>query len=141
MVFAEDLTVAAALDWELATIGPNSLDIGHWLFFEEFYTDVCGVAPLEGIPGRAATIARYERASGLGVTAIEYFEVMAGTMLAITLIRQADILVEQGLLDPSTRMGSGNTVTQILARRLGLAEPELTRTSSPAAGSMPRSQQ
>lgn len=141
MVFAEDLTVAAALDWELATIGPNSLDIGHWLFFEEFYTDACGVAPLEGIPGRAATIARYERASGLGVTAVEYFEVMAGTMLAITLIRQADILVEQGLLEPTTRMGSGNTVTQILARRLGLTEPELDSDFLARRRMMPRSQQ
>ena len=46
--------------------------------------------------------------------------------IATTLIRQADARVARGLAPPDTRMGHDNTVTQMLARRLGLAVPELS---------------
>ncbi|HVW45151.1 MAG TPA: enoyl-CoA hydratase/isomerase family protein, partial [Amycolatopsis sp.] len=55
----------------------------------------------------------------------EYFEVLAGLILAITVIRKADIEVERGNLPSSTRMGQDNTVTRMLARRLGLPLPEV----------------
>jgi hypothetical protein len=46
--------------------------------------------------------------------------------LATTLIRQADARVQRGQLPAGTRMGHDNTVTQMLARRLGLPVPELS---------------
>ena len=51
---------------------------------------------------------------------------MGAFFIATTLIRQADIGVEQGRLAPDTRMGHDNTTTQIIARRLGLPEPALS---------------
>jgi enoyl-CoA hydratase/carnithine racemase/aminoglycoside phosphotransferase (APT) family kinase protein len=125
MIFRDDLSVAAAIDWELATIGPAEIDLGHWLMFDDFYTDACGVERLAGVPDRAATIALYESLSGRSVADPEYFEVLAGLMLAITVIRKADIEVQRGNLPSSTRMGQDNTVTRMLARRLGLPLPEV----------------
>ena len=46
--------------------------------------------------------------------------------MATTLIRQADARVARGLAPPDTRMGHDNTVTQMIARRLGLPVPDLS---------------
>ncbi len=125
MIFGADLDVAAAIDWEVACIGAPALDLAHWLFFDEFATAGAGVQRLEGFPDRATTIARYEALSGRTVADLDYFGIVQGFFLATTLIRQADLAVDQGRLAEGTRMGHDNTVTQMLARWLGLPVPEL----------------
>jgi aminoglycoside phosphotransferase (APT) family kinase protein len=126
MIFGEQLAVAAAVDWEVASIGPAAVDVAHWLFFDEFATHACGIEPLPGWPDRATTVARYEALSGRIVDDLEYFELMDELFMATTLIRQADARVARGLAPPDTRMGHDNTVTQMLARRLGLQVPDLS---------------
>ena len=118
-------TVVAVLDWEVATIGPAAVDVAHWLIFDEFATSACGVRRLAGYPDRAETIARYEAVSGRALDDIEYFETLQCLFLATTLIRQTDAAVNSGRFHAATRMAHDNTVTQMLARRLGLPEPEL----------------
>lgn len=142
MIFATDHTVAAAVDWEVATIGRPEVDLAHWLFFDWFGTTAAGVEPLDGWPDRATTLARYEELSGRRLLDLGYFEVMQELFMAITLIRQSDRRVALGLSAPDTRMGHDNTVTQMLARRLGLPVPELSpdwlahrrATSAPRTG-------
>lgn len=126
MIFAADHTVAAAVDWEVATIGRPEVDLAHWLFFDEFATTAIGVERLDGWPDRAATLVRYEELSGRRLLDLGYFDVMQELFMAITLIRQSDRRVALGLAAPDTRMGHDNTVTQMLARRLGLAVPDLS---------------
>ena len=126
MIFGEDGTVAAAIDWEVATVGPPGIDLGHWLFFDGFATTGAGVPRLDGWPDREETIARYERLSGRVVADIDFFELLEELFIATTLIRQADMRVGRGLASPDTRMGHDNAVTQMIARRLGLAVPELS---------------
>jgi aminoglycoside phosphotransferase (APT) family kinase protein len=124
MIFGSDHRVAAVIDWERASIGPPEIDVGHWLFFDRFATDAVGVEPLPGWPDRAATIARYEERSGRALGDLEWFEMLEELVVATTLIRQAEARVARGLAPPDTRMGHDNTVTQMLARRLGLPVPE-----------------
>jgi aminoglycoside phosphotransferase (APT) family kinase protein len=126
MIFGSDLQVAAVIDWELATIGPAEIDIGHWLFFDEFMTTAAGVPRLDGFPDPAATIARYQELSGRRLDHLDYFQLMQTFVVATTLIRQADLRVAAGELPADTRMGHDNAVTQMLARRLGLPVPELS---------------
>ncbi len=126
MIFAADHTVAAAVDWEVATVGRPEIDLAHWLFFDEFATTAVGIEPLDGWPDRPATLARYEELSGRRLLDVGYFDVMQELFMAITLIRQSDRRVARGLSAPDSRMGHDNTVTQMLARRLGLAVPELS---------------
>jgi aminoglycoside phosphotransferase (APT) family kinase protein len=125
MIYDDEAKVVAAIDWEIATVGPAGIDLGHWLIHDEFSTDAAGVSRLAGVPGRKETLAMYERLSGRTVHRIEYFEVLQALLFAITLIRAADIRVEHGQASPGTRLGQANPITQLLARRLGLSVPEL----------------
>lgn len=126
MIFGMDNRVAAVIDWEVATVGSPAIDLAHWLFFDHFMTTASGIAPLPGWPNRATTIAEYEARSGRTVTDLAYFELMEEVFMATTLIRQSDFRVERGLAAADTRMGHDNAVTQMLARRLGIAEPPLS---------------
>lgn len=126
MIFGSDHRVAAAIDWEVATIGNPAIDLAHWLFFDEFMTSAAGVAPLAGWPDRASTIAEYERRSGRAVSDLDFFGMLDELFMATTLIRQSDFRVSAGLAGVDTRMGHDNAVTQMVARRLGLAVPPLS---------------
>ena len=126
MIFRDDHTVAAAIDWETATVGCAESDVAHWLFFDEFQTDAAGIARLPGWPDREATISRYEARSGRRLRDLAFFDIFDELFMATTLIRQADARVARGLAPHTTRMGHDNTVTQMLARRLGLPVPELS---------------
>jgi aminoglycoside phosphotransferase (APT) family kinase protein len=127
MIFGDDHAVAAAIDWETASIGPPEVDVAHWLFFDEFGTSAVDIDRLPGWPDRDTTIARYEAASGRHLGDLALFDVLDGLFMAGTLIRQADARVARGAAPADTRMGHDNTVTQMLARRLGLPVPELSR--------------
>jgi aminoglycoside phosphotransferase (APT) family kinase protein len=125
MIFADDLSVAAMLDWEAAALGPPEVDLGWWLMFDEFLTDAQGVKHLDGVPDRAGTIARYEELTGRAVRDIEYYESLAAVTFGLIILRYVDMQVEAGVLGEETTMGTCNPVTQMLARRLGLEVPEL----------------
>ena len=126
MIFGDDHRVAAAIDWEVASIGPRAIDLAHWLFFDEFATTAEGIDRLPGWPDRATTIADYERRSHVRIAHRDYFELMEETFMATTVIRQADFRVARGLAAPDTRMGHDNSITRMLARRLGLSEPAVS---------------
>ncbi|HEY3844376.1 MAG TPA: phosphotransferase family protein [Acidimicrobiales bacterium] len=126
MLFARDNTVAAALDWETAGVGPAGRDLAHWLFFDEFQTDAVGIERLPGWPDRDTTVARYEARAGRRLRDLQFFDVMETLFMATTLIRQADRRVAMGLARPGNRMGHDNTVTQMLSRKLGLPVPPLS---------------
>jgi aminoglycoside phosphotransferase (APT) family kinase protein len=126
MIFDATHRVAAAIDWEVATIGSPAIDVAHWLFFDDFMTGASGINALTGWPDRATTIAEYESRSGRRLTDLAYFELMDEVFMATTLIRQSDWRVERSLAPADTRMGHDNAVTQMLARRLGQAVPGLS---------------
>jgi aminoglycoside phosphotransferase (APT) family kinase protein len=126
MIFGPDDRVAAVIDWEQPIIGPAGIDLGYWVMMDEFHAEAIGVERLAGWPNEAETVRRYQDLSGRSVANLDYFVVLAAFFIATTLIRQADIAVEQGRLASDTRMGHDNTTTQMIARRLGLPVPELS---------------
>jgi aminoglycoside phosphotransferase (APT) family kinase protein len=117
---------AALIDWEVAAIAPPEADIAHWLIFDDFATSAAGIERLPGYATRDEIIGRYETASGRRLGDVGHFEIVQCLFLATTLIRQADAHVRRGELPAGTRMGHDNTLTQMLARRLGLPVPELS---------------
>jgi aminoglycoside phosphotransferase (APT) family kinase protein len=117
---------AALIDWEVAAIAPAEADVAHWLIFDEFATSAAGVERLPGYATRDEIIGRYEAASGRRLGDVGYFEIAQALFLATTLIRQADARVRRGELPAGTRMGHDNTLTQMLARRLGLPVPQVS---------------
>jgi aminoglycoside phosphotransferase (APT) family kinase protein len=127
IIFDPDRCVPAALiDWEVAAIAPPEVDLAHWLIFDEFATSAAGVERLAGYGSREEILSRYESVSGRRLGDIGYFEIVQILFMATTLIRQADAHVRAGRLAPGSAMGHGNSMTQMLARRLGLPLPELS---------------
>jgi aminoglycoside phosphotransferase (APT) family kinase protein len=123
IIFAPDLTVAAVIDWEIATLGPRELDVGWWLMMDEFAAISADRRLLAGLPSRAETISRYEKASGLELRPLGYYELLAATKLALTLIPAADSLVARGLLDHDSRFAFENVPTQLVATYLEIDVP------------------
>jgi len=63
LVFADDLSVRAVLDWELAAIGPAGMDLGWFLGLESMMDELFGRA-VPGFAPREDTMSRYTRATG-----------------------------------------------------------------------------
>lgn len=99
IIYADDLAVAALVDWEQTTIAPPGIDLGWWLMFEHYLSDAQGIERLEGVPGRAATIERYEELTGLPQPHIDHYEVLAGLVFALINSRLLDLLVRAGKAD------------------------------------------
>jgi aminoglycoside phosphotransferase (APT) family kinase protein len=115
MIFADDLSVAAMLDWEGAALGPPGIDVGWWLMFEEYFSQAQGIPRLEGVLGRAGTIARYEELSGRSLAHIEYYEILAGLVFALINSRLADLAITGGQLNESAAAEYVTRVTDMTA--------------------------
>jgi aminoglycoside phosphotransferase (APT) family kinase protein len=63
LVFDPERRVTAVLDWDLASLGPPGMDLG-WHFGLESMMDSLFGRRVPGFPGRAESLARYERAGG-----------------------------------------------------------------------------
>jgi aminoglycoside phosphotransferase (APT) family kinase protein len=125
IIFADDLSVAAALDWEMASVGPPEADLGWWLMMDEFARVGAEGDMLEGFPSRTEIIEIFEHASGRRAGDVDYFELLAAVRLAITLIPAADSLMARGLIPASSRFAQDNVPGQLIARLLGVDPPEI----------------
>jgi aminoglycoside phosphotransferase (APT) family kinase protein len=96
IIFDDDLAVAAMVDWEGASVGPPEIDVGWWLMFETYLCEAQGLARPAGIPGRDATVARYEELAGRSLVDIGYFEILAGLVFSLINSRIAQLLVAEG---------------------------------------------
>jgi aminoglycoside phosphotransferase (APT) family kinase protein len=112
IVYDEEHTVRAVLDWEMASLGPPELDLGWYLFIER--TALQFAPQLAGFPDRRGTIAAYEAHLGREVVDIDWYEVWGGLRSAAIMIRVADDLAELGLVERSFR--GDNPVTRLLER-------------------------
>jgi aminoglycoside phosphotransferase (APT) family kinase protein len=113
----------AVLDWEMATLGNPAIDLGWWLFLDRHHTEGINVEPLDGVPARAETIARWEELTGLSAEHVDYYEVFAGLRFAIVMMRVAQMTIEYGVVPPDSDLETNNPVTQLLAKMLELPPP------------------
>jgi aminoglycoside phosphotransferase (APT) family kinase protein len=123
LLFDERGEITAVIDWELAGLGPGEIDLGWWLFFDGMFSS--SVERLPGLPTREETIAMYEEAAGRQVHDMFYFELLANFRLSIIAIRQADRQVAFGTIPATSRAWIDNPVNRLLARKLGLPEPDV----------------
>jgi aminoglycoside phosphotransferase (APT) family kinase protein len=126
IIFNDDATVAAAIDWEMAGVGPREMDLGWWLMMDDFARRGAEGDVLDGIPDRVAVVASYEEASGVTVGDLEPFILLAAVRLAITLIPAADSLIARAIIPVDSRFAHDNVPVQIIAACLGVDEPALS---------------
>jgi aminoglycoside phosphotransferase (APT) family kinase protein len=121
ILFRDDLTVAAALDFEAAALGPGEVDLGWWFFLDR--TRRAGRAPLEGVPDRQHCIAIYEQAVGRPAVAVDYFEILGGVRMALVIASTASRLVAAGQLPAKTAVAIDNPMTATVAKLIHIEPP------------------
>ncbi|WP_028933742.1 phosphotransferase family protein [Pseudonocardia spinosispora] len=129
LIFGDDLGVGAVLDWEMVTLASREQDLGWWLFLMRHHTEGIGLPLPDGIPDAAETVAFYEKVAGTQARNLEYYEVFAGTRLAIIMVRAAHMLIGVGALPPDNPMALNNPASQLVAKLLGLPAPSGDTTS------------
>lgn len=123
MVFADDLSVAAVIDWEQVSLGSPELDLGWWFAALRLFSDGIGIPGLPGFPSRAETVERYEQLTGLTVRNIDFYEAFSYLRLSVAMIRGARMLIAAGALPPDAGMEFNNPATRLLAELTGAQPP------------------
>jgi aminoglycoside phosphotransferase (APT) family kinase protein len=80
-------TLAAVIDWEMATIGDPLLDLG-WVLMgwpDPDAEPTAGYVDMTGMPSRGEVLDHYESMSGRSVDEIDYYVILAGFKIAIVL--------------------------------------------------------
>ena len=95
VMFAERTppSLIAILDWEMSTLGDPLADVGWMISFwrepgdddTDVFGDLNRVTALEGFPARAALVQRYAQQTGIDVSGLDWYVVLAIWKLAILL--------------------------------------------------------
>jgi aminoglycoside phosphotransferase (APT) family kinase protein len=87
MVFADDLSVNALLDWEMAELAPPEVDLAWWNMFERSRLSSAGVNGIDGVPDASETTELYEQRLGRPVVDLHYFDVLVAVRRLLVAIR------------------------------------------------------
>jgi aminoglycoside phosphotransferase (APT) family kinase protein len=123
MIFGDDQSVQAAVDWEMATIASPSMDLAWWLFLQRHHTEGIGAPLPKGFPDRAETISIYEELSGRTVADLDFYEALAGLRSAIIMLRIGSMTIAAGVLPDDHPLPYANPSSALLAKLLDLPAP------------------
>lgn len=118
MIFAADGPVAAVLDWEMVTAGDPAQDLAWYLLLDRHHHEAFGVPRLPGFPDRAASIARWEMASGCSAEHLEWYELLGAARYAAIMTRVMKLLDASGVFPGGAEMAYDQTGSQLLERIL-----------------------
>jgi aminoglycoside phosphotransferase (APT) family kinase protein len=121
----QDNSVSTVLDWEMASLATAEVDLAWWLFFDDLFSSGFGVERLEGLPTRQESIAYYESKLGRSVENMDYYDLLATFRMAIVGVRAVDRKISQGIIPATTNARSNQPIMCMLAKRLGVEEPEV----------------
>jgi aminoglycoside phosphotransferase (APT) family kinase protein len=116
VMFADDRSVAAVLDWEQATIGPAELDLAWYLSLDDLTTHFVK-RTVPGFLTRSELVTRYEAALGRSVCDLEWHEIFALVRSTAINERQARLAAESGVAYPGVA-GDDNPVLEIIGARI-----------------------
>jgi aminoglycoside phosphotransferase (APT) family kinase protein len=113
----------AVLDWEMVTHGNGEEDLAWAIFLDRHHSEGMGAPRLPGFPSYEETIARYEELTGRKTRWQKFYTVFAGFRFAVIMSRIAQQMVHYGVMPADSTFETNNTVTQLLAKELGLPAP------------------
>jgi aminoglycoside phosphotransferase (APT) family kinase protein len=126
IIFADDLSVAAVLDWEMATVGPREADVGWWLMMDDYARRGAEGDVLDGFLSSAELVDCYGLTGGRRLDDLAFWTLLASIRLAITLLPAAASLMAREIIPRSSRFAHDNVPTQMIASQLGIEPPELS---------------
>lgn len=105
-IFGDDGTLAALVDWEMATLGDPLVDLGRFLLSwpdadAQPLPYTMRVTPLHGFPDRAELLARYQERTGRDLADLPWFEVLACYKLGL-IFEGSNARAQAGMADPAT---------------------------------------
>jgi len=113
--------VSAVVDWEMLSLGGHMVDVGWWLFLDDYHA--MDAPRLPGLGSREETIALWEAGTGEQVEDLPWYEVFAGFRFAVVMMRLMQMLAAWGVVVPSDEYNEANNpVTRLLAHKLELAK-------------------
>lgn len=125
ILFRDDLSISAVIDWEMAALGPPEADVAWWLFFDDLFSTGMGVARLEGLPDRSTSIEWYESFAGRRLENMDYYDVLATFRMAIVGMRAVDRQIGLGRIPVTTTARTHAPIVRMLAGKLGEPLPEV----------------
>jgi aminoglycoside phosphotransferase (APT) family kinase protein len=111
VLVADDMTISAVLDFEMASIGPAEVDLAWFLVLHRMTVERCR-GDLPGFPDRDGTIAAYEARLGRTVADMRWFEVFAALRSGAIMVRIAHLLARLGVDD--SWLTKGNPTVALL---------------------------
>lgn len=91
-VLYRDFTPVAALDWEMAALGPPELDVGWMIALHRFFDDLTQAAGMPGMPDllrRDDVAASYEKQTGYAPRDLDFYTLLAALRHGIVMFRIA----------------------------------------------------
>src|SRR5215210_7181512 len=122
MIYGDDLTARAALDWEMMSVASPELDVAFLTFAMRLYTEGMGIARPEGFPDTREIVAAYESASGRTLWSLDYYEIFNAVRVSLILMRMGNLMISAGMLPPDATMPFANPATKLLTQMLGAPE-------------------
>jgi aminoglycoside phosphotransferase (APT) family kinase protein len=116
VLFLDDGSIGALLDWELASIGPPEMDLGWYLALDRLTTKVIG----QKVPGfleRDEAISRYQHHLGRAVEHLDWHEIFALVRSVAINERQARLAAAAGVPYPGVA-GKDNPMLDYITRRI-----------------------
>ncbi len=88
MYAADGIEVASLFDFEVATLGPPEVDLAHWVYLDEVFSDNFGVPRIDGLPRGSEAVAGFERIYGRAIPQFSYYMAVAALKILILSVRQ-----------------------------------------------------
>ncbi|MGH3492007.1 MAG: phosphotransferase family protein, partial [Sciscionella sp.] len=110
--------VTALVDWDRAMLGGPLADLGWWLLFDRMHDEDYGSPRLVGLGTREETLLLWSQLSGLSADGVEWYEILAATLLSAVRLRSERMRAEHGFWvpEPDNPRGADRLVAR--ARRM-----------------------
>lgn len=100
IIYADDCTPAAILDWEMCAVGEPEWDLAWTLLVDWHHSEGFGIKRIGTLPGRDETVRRWEERTGRTVRNLGYYEAFAALRFAVIYVRLDSLVKRAGLVGP-----------------------------------------
>ena len=87
MYAADGIAVVSLLDFEVATLGPPEIDLAHWVYLDEVFSENFGVPRIDGLPRGTEAVAGFESIYGRPMPQFSYYMAVAALKILILSVR------------------------------------------------------